>query len=96
MGTLYTYDEALDALQPLVSPSSGSGGSGGELSDAVDSDSSTSAASSKAVKTAYDAAVAADGKAAAAQTTANGKWTAVDGTTFVKGIVQLSDAIDSL
>lgn len=41
------------------------------LSDAVDSESSTTAASSKAVKTAYDAAVSAQGTATAAQTKAN-------------------------
>ena len=45
-------------------------GSGPALSDAVDSDSSTTAASSLAVKTAYDAATAAQSAADAAQATA--------------------------
>ncbi|MDZ9335528.1 phage tail protein, partial [Escherichia coli] len=52
-----------------------------QLSSATNSDSETLAATPKAVKTAYDLA--------------NGKYTAQDGTTARKGLVQLSSAANS-
>ncbi|EOG1475771.1 tail fiber protein [Vibrio parahaemolyticus] len=65
-----------------------------QLSDVVTSTSTLLAATANAVKTAYDKAVAALNAANAAQTTANGKWTAQDATTSVKGITILSNALD--
>lgn len=58
------------------------------LNGGVTNDDNTLAATSGAVKIAYDAAIAA-------AKTANGKWTPVDATTSVKGIVQLNSAINS-
>ncbi len=65
-----------------------------QLSDVVTSTSTVLAATANAVKTAYDKAVAALNAATAAQSTANGKWTAQDATTAVKGITMLSNATD--
>ncbi|EMN7429391.1 tail fiber protein, partial [Vibrio parahaemolyticus] len=53
------------------------------------------AATAKAVKTAYDKALAALDAANAAQDTADSKWTAQDATTSQKGVVQLLTATDS-
>ncbi|HBH8029669.1 TPA: tail fiber protein [Escherichia coli] len=58
------------------------------LNGGVTNDDNTLAATSGAVKIAYDAAIAA-------ANTANEKWTPVDATTSVKGIVQLNSAINS-
>ncbi|STB59286.1 phage tail fiber protein [Citrobacter freundii] len=58
------------------------------LNGGVTDDDNTLAATSGAVKIAYDVAIAA-------ANIANGKWTPVDATTSVKGIVQLSSAINS-
>jgi len=68
----------------------------------VDSTSTISAATANAVKTAYDAAVAAQSTANAAQNaattaqnTANGKYTAATATTSTYGLTQLSTATNS-
>lgn len=65
------------------------------LNNTVTSTSTTEAATANAVKQAYDRASTAIANAATAQSTANGKWTAVDASTTVKGIVQLSSATNS-
>jgi len=59
-----------------------------KLTDSVTTTSSTLAATATAVK-------AAKAAADTAQTVANGKWTAVDASTSVKGIVQLNDTVSS-
>lgn len=59
-----------------------------KLSSATNSTATNLAATPSAVKAAKDAADAA-------QTTANGKWTAVDSTTAQKGIVKLNSATNS-
>ncbi|EIA1766287.1 tail fiber protein [Vibrio parahaemolyticus] len=66
-----------------------------QLSDVVTSTSTALAATAKAVKTAYDKALAALNAANSAQATADSKWTAQDATTSQKGIVQLSDVVTS-
>ncbi|MCX2788333.1 tail fiber protein [Vibrio sp. Sgm 5] len=59
-----------------------------QLTNAVNSTSQALAASALGLKTAYD-------KAVSAYNLANGKWTAVNASTSVKGIVKLVDSVTS-
>ena len=59
-----------------------------QLTNAVNSTSQVLAASALGLKTAYD-------KAVSAYNLANGKWTAVNASTSVKGIVKLVDSVTS-
>ncbi|EOD5817183.1 phage tail protein [Vibrio parahaemolyticus] len=65
-----------------------------QLSDVVTSTSTALAATAKAVKTAYDKALAALNAANSAQATADSKWTAQNATTSQRGIMMLSHKTD--
>ncbi|EMK3382371.1 tail fiber protein [Vibrio parahaemolyticus] len=73
-----------------------------QLTNATNSTSVSLAATASAAKSAYDRgslgvtnAATAQARADAAYSLANGKWTAVNGSTSAKGIVQLSTSVSS-